>query len=55
MTKVDYEEIYRKLNPKANLYSPWKRQRELKDLWPEQQEAFKIKVDTILDTFYNDR
>lgn len=45
----DYEQIYRKMHPKRFPYSPYEKQRELCDLWPDEQEKFKREVDTILD------
>lgn len=45
---TEYEQIYRQLNPRSFPYSPYEKQRELRDLWPKEQEAFKRLVDAIL-------
>lgn len=43
----DYDNLYRKLNPRRFPYSPWERQRELNDLWPQDQELFRRLVDGV--------
>jgi hypothetical protein len=45
---VDYAAIYRKANPKRFFFSPYEKQRELSDLWPDLQEEFKRTVDATL-------
>lgn len=45
----DYDEIYRKANPRRFPYSPFERQRELRDLWPDLQEDFRRVVDAAID------
>ncbi len=44
----DYDAIFRKLHPRSSPFSPWERQRELRDLWPADQQKFKGMVDTVL-------
>jgi hypothetical protein len=44
---TNYDQIYRKLHPPTMPYSPWSRQRELCDLWPVDQRAFREMVDAI--------
>lgn len=43
-----YERLYRRMHPKRFPYSPWERQRELHDLWPVDQRAFRQVVDAVL-------
>lgn len=46
--KPDYERIFRRLHPKSCPASPWEHQRELRDLWPAEQQKFRDEIDTIL-------
>ncbi len=48
LNEPDYDAIYRRLNPKVFPYSPWERQRELRDLWPSDRERFKQMVRDVL-------
>lgn len=43
----DYDETYRAMHPKLFPFSPWERQRELRDLWPDEQAKFRKMVDAI--------
>ena len=38
------EKIYRRMHPREFPYSPWGRQLELRDLWPDEQQKF---IDTL--------
>ncbi len=40
-----YEQVYRDLHPRTFPLSPWERQRELRDLWPAEQQKFRDMVD----------
>jgi hypothetical protein len=43
----DYGALYRKANPKTMPFSIHERQRELRDLWPIDQQKFRDQVDVI--------
>lgn len=43
-----YERTYRRLNPRFFPYSPYERQRELRDLWPQDRRRFRDMVDAVL-------
>lgn len=45
---ANYDEIYRRLNPRSCPLSPYERQRELGDLWPSKQSEFRKMIDCIL-------
>ena len=47
---VNYDKIYVKAHPPRFPYSPHAKQRQLKDLWPSEQEKFKRIVDAALST-----
>jgi len=51
---MNYDQIYRKLNPKRFPYSPWERQVELSDLWPVDQQKFKDEIDLITKEIQNE-
>ncbi|MGN6768872.1 MAG: hypothetical protein ACTHJQ_03350 [Rhizobiaceae bacterium] len=43
-----YERIYRETHPRLFPFSPFERQRELRDLWPADQRKFRDMVDSTL-------
>lgn len=45
---ADYDTIYRQVNPRRFPFSPFERQIELRDLWPDEQENFRKVVDAAL-------
>lgn len=46
---TDYDSIYRKMHPPMFPFSPYERRRELRDLWPAEQQKFKRMVDAVGD------
>jgi len=48
MSNFDYDALYRKLHPRSMPFSPYERQRELRDLWPVDQQKFRDFVDAVL-------
>lgn len=51
----DYDAIYRRMNPRLFPYSPWERQKELRDLWPSEQSKVRKQIDTIADAMMEAR
>lgn len=45
---IDYDQIYRELHPRQFPHSPYEKQRELRNLWPSEQEKFKQEIDVVL-------
>lgn len=43
----DYDEIYRTMHPRRFPFNPFERQRELRDLWPDEQRQFRKMVDVL--------
>ncbi len=48
LQKPDYERIFRRLHPTSCPASPGEHQRELRDLWPADQQKFRDEIDIIL-------
>lgn len=44
---MDYDAAYRAAHPRLFPFSPYERQRELRDLWPSEQAKFRRIVDAI--------
>jgi len=43
------EKLYRKEHPREFPFSPYERQRELSDLWPQDQANYVNRVEAFLD------
>ena len=51
MKREEYERIFRRMHPRTDPTSPYERQRELRNLWPADQQKFIQEVDAVIDCY----